>query len=258
MNSFEELDPQQAAKAPVNKEAFKMLSMEVGLNEAARKLGIPIPTAKSWARRGKWKLPKRTGGRPGRGLTASQLDANRTPIADALAQTHKEREAATRSQLEQAAHNWALAAAQAQPQVPTAAAFAAVIAGIAKLFGWDRPGATFTINSDKTVIVCDEGRRAELIVQRQRLLEAEKPAIGRTVEAAAPVAIPAPEMQSAANVGTENSTGAQDPSPVAQPDAAFQHMQSIGRADTWKTGKGSEPEAYSGSFGPWPEEEEFR
>ena len=170
------------SQTTVNKEAFKMLAMEIGLNAACRRLGIPIPTGKSWARRGKWKLPKRTGGRPGRGLTASQLDANRTPIADALAQTHKEREAATRSQLEQAAQNWAAAAVAAQPNVPTAAAFASVMSGIAKLFGWDRPGATLTINSDKTVIVCDEGRRNELIKQRQRLLEAEKPVPGRAVE----------------------------------------------------------------------------
>src|SRR5882724_9794228 len=196
MNPFEKLDPQQAAKAPVNKEAFKMLAMEIGLNAACRKLGVPIPTGKSWARRGKWKLPKRPGGRPGRGLAASQLDANRTPIADALAQTHKEREAATRSQLEQAAQNWAAAAVAARPDVPTAAAFASVISGIAKLFGWDRPGATVTINSDKTVIVCDEGRRAELTAQRQRLLAAEKPATGRTVEAAAPAARPEQQAQS--------------------------------------------------------------
>src|SRR4029077_1533333 len=155
------------SQTTVNKEAFKMLAMEIGLNAACRRLGIPIPTGKSWARRGKWKLPKRTGGRPGRSLAASQLDANRTPIADALAQTHKEREAATRSQLEQAAQNWAAAAVAARPDVPTAAAFASVISGIAKLFGWDRPGATVTINSDKTVVICDEGRRQELIEQRK-------------------------------------------------------------------------------------------
>lgn len=117
-------------------------------------------------------------------LVASQLDANRTPIADALAQTHEEREAATRSQLEQAAHNWALAAAQAQPQVPTATAFAAVMTGIAKLYGWDRPGQTLTINSDKTVFVCDEARRDELIKQRQRILT-EQPVTVRTTETGA-------------------------------------------------------------------------
>jgi uncharacterized protein YjcR len=50
----------------VNKEAFRMLALEIGLNEACRKLGVPIPTGKSWARRGGWQLPKRPGGRPGR------------------------------------------------------------------------------------------------------------------------------------------------------------------------------------------------
>jgi phosphoribosylformylglycinamidine (FGAM) synthase-like enzyme len=28
----------------VNKEAFRMLAVEIGLNEACRKLGVPIPT----------------------------------------------------------------------------------------------------------------------------------------------------------------------------------------------------------------------
>jgi len=239
---------------PVNKEAFKMLATEVGLNEAARKLGIPIPTAKSWKRRGKWKLPKRTGGRPGRGLAASQLDANRTPIADALAQTHKEREAATRSQLEQAAQNWALAAAQAQPQVPTAAAFAAVMAGIAKLFGWDRPGATLTINSDKTVVVCDEGRLSEIRDQRQRLLEAEKPEPGRTVEV---VTAASQETQPKGNVSAENGTVAPDQKPTVQQDAFYRRMEAIGKGESLRTGKGGGQFTDSPvvtDYMPWPEE----
>jgi hypothetical protein len=53
----------------VNKEAFKMLALEIGLNAACRKLSVPIPTGKSWARRGGWKLPKRPGGRPGRAFS---------------------------------------------------------------------------------------------------------------------------------------------------------------------------------------------
>ena len=39
-----------------------MLAIEIGLNEAARRLGVPVPTAKSWAQRGKWNLPRRKGG----------------------------------------------------------------------------------------------------------------------------------------------------------------------------------------------------
>src|SRR5215469_17865745 len=83
---------------PVNKEAFKMLAMEIGLNEAARRLGIPIPTAKSWARRGKWNLPKRKGGGISRSLPAS-IASSVHPIADALDATHKELEDATKTGL---------------------------------------------------------------------------------------------------------------------------------------------------------------
>jgi hypothetical protein len=61
----------ERTKAPVNKEAFKMLATEIGLNEAARRLGIPIPTAKSWSRRGNWNLPLRKRGGVSRSLPAS-------------------------------------------------------------------------------------------------------------------------------------------------------------------------------------------
>ncbi len=72
----------------VNKEAFKMLALEIGLNAACRKLGVPINTGKSWARRGGWVLPKRPGGRPQRSLDATSLH----PVADALVASHKELE----------------------------------------------------------------------------------------------------------------------------------------------------------------------
>jgi hypothetical protein len=60
-----------------------------------------------------------------------------------------------------------------------------------------RPGATLTINSDKTVIICDEGRLAEIRKQRQRLLGDEKPVPGRTVEV---LAAASQEARSNANV----------------------------------------------------------
>src|SRR5690349_15015270 len=74
--------------APVNKEAFRMLAQEIGLNAACRKLGIPISTGKSWARRGNWELPKRKGGRPGRTLAASG-ETSLHPIAEALEKSHQ-------------------------------------------------------------------------------------------------------------------------------------------------------------------------
>jgi hypothetical protein len=153
-----------------------------------------------------------------------------------------------------AAQNWAAAAVAARPNVPTAAAFASVISGIAKLFGWDRPGATLTINSDKTVIVCDEGRRTELIAQRQRLLEAEKPVQGRTVEV---VTAASQETQPKGNVGAGNGTVAEDQTTAAQQGPFYRHMEAIGKGESLRTGKGSEQFTDSPvvtDYMPWPEE----
>lgn len=41
---------------------------------------------------------------------------------------------------------------------------------MAKVFGWASGSQTVNVHAEKAVIVCDEGRRLELIEQRQRLL----------------------------------------------------------------------------------------
>src|SRR5436305_12010138 len=73
-------------KQPINKEAFKMLATEVGLNEAARRLGVPIATAKSWAQRGKWNLPRRKGG----GRPKAYSVSSPHPVADAMDASREE------------------------------------------------------------------------------------------------------------------------------------------------------------------------
>jgi hypothetical protein len=132
----------------INKEAFKMLALEIGLNAACRKLDVPIPTGKSWARRGGWKLPKRSGGRPSRALPASTASSLH-PIADALVETHKELEAKTKSGL-------ATAAAKAADHVQSldgASTFGQsnklrdLAASAARIFGWDADrGPKFQFN----------------------------------------------------------------------------------------------------------------
>jgi hypothetical protein len=123
----------------VNKEAFRMLAVEIGLNEACRKLDVPIPTGKSWARRGGWKLPKRTGGRPGRTLSASSASSLH-PIADALVATHKELEERTKSGLAQATARAAEAVAKAEKpiDVSNTAHLRDLAASAARIFGWDK------------------------------------------------------------------------------------------------------------------------
>jgi hypothetical protein len=112
-----------------------MLAVEIGLNEACRKLDVPIPTGKSWARRGGWKLPKRPGGRPCRTLSASSLN----PIADALIATHKELETTTKTALIQTTAKAATHAAQKPPlDVSNTSHLRDLAASAARIFGWDK------------------------------------------------------------------------------------------------------------------------
>ena len=116
-----------------------MLAVEIGLNEACRKLDVPIPTGKSWARRGGWKLPKRPGGRPCRTLSASSLN----PIADALVTTHKEFETTTKTALMQTTAKAAEHAAQKPPlEVSNTSQLRDLAQSAARIFGWDsgKPG----------------------------------------------------------------------------------------------------------------------
>jgi hypothetical protein len=235
---------------PVNKEAFRMLAVEIGLNAACRKLGLPIPTGKSWARRGGWKLPKRPGGRSQRTIEASSLH----PIADALVETQKELEGRTKTALARVVAASAEQAADQPLPVQSVAALRDLVQAGAKLFGWDlvARGPSVSVSGDKVLVVCDESRRQELIEQRERLLEAESQ--GKTIEvnghkakAAAPAALPAPETQSDANVGSVDSIVGERPNPVAKKDPVIQWMDSVGKAESWKTAKGSEPENQAGT-----------
>ena len=118
----------------VNKEAFRMLALEIGLNAACRKLGVPINTGKSWARRGGWELPKRPGGRPQRNLEATSLH----PVADALVASHKELEGATKTGLMITAAKAATKAAQKPPlDVSSTSQFRDLANSSNRIFGWN-------------------------------------------------------------------------------------------------------------------------
>jgi hypothetical protein len=152
----------------VNKEAFRMLAVEIGLNEACRKLGVPIPTGKSWARRGGWQLPKRPGGRPGRTLSASSLN----PIADALVATHKELEERTKSGLAQATARAAEGAAKAEKpiDVSNTAHLRDLAASAARIFGWDSDKPDVQLNQQ----FCISQEQLEQIRQLRGVPEPEQ------------------------------------------------------------------------------------
>jgi hypothetical protein len=157
---------------PVNKEAFKMLAMEIGLNEACRRLRVPIPTAKSWKKRYGWKLPRRKTGRPERALPASG-SSSLHPIADALDATHAELEDATKTGLMQVLAKAVKQLAGKEPlDISNTAQFRDACLAAARLYGWKGESqVNVAVNADKAaVVVCTEEQRRRLIELRERLL----------------------------------------------------------------------------------------
>jgi len=132
-----------------------MLALEIGLNAACRKLGVPIPTGKSWARRGGWKLPKRSGGRPCRSLSASS-ESSLHPIADALVSTHKELDSRTKTALAQVTARAAEGAAKSEKpiDVTSTSHLRDLAQAAARVFGWSDGGVT--VNANQALVVTQE------------------------------------------------------------------------------------------------------
>jgi transposase len=245
-------------KPPVDREGVRLLAIELGASAAARKLGLSPNTVRNWAKRYNWNLPARAG----RPAIVPATDLQRP--GDILLQDLKQNEEATRTSMSIAARRAAEATAARSEKFPAWAKdpqeLQQLASAMARIFGWSTAQAP-SVNyygDVNTVVVCDENRRKQLIEQRQRLLEQEARGKvielnGHKTEAAVPVT---PETQPNASAGAGSGIVAQDQSPAAQQDSVFRHMQSIGRAESWKTEKGSEQENHAGSFRPYPEEYE--
>jgi hypothetical protein len=135
--------------------------------------------------------------------------------------------------------------------VTTVAQLRDLASALVRLCDNGKPVASVTVNAENAqVLICDERRRRELIQQRERLLAAEN-GNERKIEAAVTAALPAKERQSNASAGAADGIVARDQSPVVQKDPLILKMESIGRAESWKS-----EENHAGSFGPWPEEYE--
>src|SRR5712671_3648267 len=95
-------------KPTVDRESVRVLAIELGAREAARRLGLNPNTVLSWAKRDNWELPNRRGG-------ATKASANAITLqskpGDVLLATHKELEQATKSSMARAT---ARAAAEAE------------------------------------------------------------------------------------------------------------------------------------------------
>ena len=157
---------------PIDKEAVRILAIEIGAREAARKLGLNEDTVCSWSKRGNWKLPKRNGELKRASMQAVASNEN---VGDVVLNTLKVREENTRSQLAIVAERGATEAAQLEAVLPAAPLIASLVSAIGKTFGWASGGQP-SVNyygDVNTVVVCDEAKRKQLIEQRERLLQQE-------------------------------------------------------------------------------------
>jgi len=138
---------------PPDWEAVRVLAIEIGAREAARRLGIKESTVLSRAKREKWNLPKRKGGATLKSAAAITLQSK---PGDALIAAHKELENRTKSGLAQATAKAAEAAAKSEKpvEVSSPSHLRDLAATAARIFGWDGDkGSAVTLNQ---VVVSQE------------------------------------------------------------------------------------------------------
>jgi hypothetical protein len=142
-------------KPPVDREAVRVLAIELGAREAARRLGLNPNTVLSWAKRDNWKLPSRKGGATKASANAITL---RSKPGDVLLQTHKELEERTKSGLAQATARAAEAAAEAAEPLPVSntSHLRDLAASAARIFGWDKTDKPGVQLNQQIVISADQ------------------------------------------------------------------------------------------------------
>jgi hypothetical protein len=118
------------SRPPVDREAIRLLAIELGAREAARRTNVNENTILSWSRRYKWDLPRRTGG-------PKAIELQSKP-GDVLIASHKELEATTKSALMQTAAKAATKAAQNPPlDVSNTSQFRDLANSSSRIFSWN-------------------------------------------------------------------------------------------------------------------------
>lgn len=154
-------DPQ--TKPVVGREAVRMLAIELGAREAARRVGVKESTVLSWARRYRWNLPKRTGG----AISAIKLQSR---PGDALIAAHEDLQAATKTALMQTLAKVAKQVAGKDAlDISSTGQLRDICLAAARIFGWDGKPQTEVNVTTQVSLVCDEPTRARLIALREEL-----------------------------------------------------------------------------------------
>jgi hypothetical protein len=163
-------------KPPVDREAVRILAIELGAREAARKLGLNENTVLSWARRENWNLPKRTGG--------PQAITLQSKPGDVLIASHRELEGATKTGLMVTAAKAAAHAAQKPPlDVSNTSQFRDLATSSGRIFGWNtKAGPQAQFNQ---VVISQEQLR-EIGMLRDKMTPEESEEVSRKLSEMTP------------------------------------------------------------------------
>jgi uncharacterized protein YjcR len=160
---------QSQSKPPVDREAVRVLAIELGAREAARRLGLNPNTVLSWSKRYNWELPNRRGG-------ATKASANAITLqsrpGDVLIATHRELEGRTKTALAKATVRAAEEAATAAKPLPVSktAHLRDLAQSAARIFAWGEGGTT--VHANQALIVTQE--QLEQIRQLRAVPEPEQ------------------------------------------------------------------------------------
>jgi len=121
---------------PPDREAVRVLAIELGAREAARRLGLNPNTVLSWAKRYNWELPNRKGGVTKASANAITLQSK---PGDVLLTVHKELEGRTKTGLAQATAKASEHAAEQDGATNLAQSgkLRDLASAAARIFGWD-------------------------------------------------------------------------------------------------------------------------
>ena len=141
----------------------------LGSGTVESRLGIPIPTAKSWARRGKWNLPRRKGG----GRPKAYPVSSPHPVADALDASREELlDTASTAILRSIAKTATEAAKKGALDVATVSELSQLATALARARG-DKSEVNVAVNNQVGVVIT-EAKLQELRERLRRLQEQEE------------------------------------------------------------------------------------
>jgi len=171
-------------QTPEEKIPIKMLYMEVGPSETARRLGLKTGTVTKWASRYKWHRDKlfaaaaapKPGARP---MRLSQLSQGAETAPDALKKISEELATRTRTALAQAATAAAEAAAAREQPLPvqSTAQLRELAAAASRVFGWDNTAPQVTHN--QLVITVEQLKQIGMLREGAETPEKDREEISR-------------------------------------------------------------------------------